>query len=144
MSLPFELSKNHKYTSKYIWKKSGLVMTNFEEIYNRYIVATNCELCNKEFPNTRDRCMDHNHETGEFRNIVCNRCNILKDDRFNKNNTSGYKGISKEIDNHCNQGFIWVFRASVDGKRKKIKTSIDYNKLVAFADKWKLDNNYHT
>jgi len=144
--LPFELRKQHKANMVYTWRKRGLKETKefVVELYNRYIVATHCELCNKEFETSSDRCMDHNKETGKFRNIVCTKCNILKHDRFNKNNTSGYKGISKKIDNHCKQGFRWLFQAMVNGKKKCIKTNIDYDKLVVFADQWKIDNNYNT
>ena len=57
---------------------------------------------------------------------------------------SGYKGISKDPKNQYTQGFRWRFRASVDGKTKTIKTSVDLNKLIEFADKWKLDNTTTT
>jgi hypothetical protein len=145
MELPFKLYDNHKSTFKRNWKRIGLIMNNFDEIYNKYIYATHCELCNKQFPNTKDRQMEHDHKTGEFRNIVCRRCNQRKADvKIQCNNTSGYVGISKHIDIKCKQGYYWEFKAVVDGKHKLIKKSIDYDKLVAFADKWKIDNNYNT
>ena len=142
--LPFELYKNHKNVKKSDWKKRGLIMDNFEEIYDKYIRATHCELCNKQFTKTRDRQMEHNHETGEFRNIVCNRCNTLKaDKKIHSNNTSGYKNIHKYNSKNCKQGFIWVFIVTVDGKSKCIKQSINFDKLVEFAEKWKKENNYY-
>ena len=77
--------------------------------------------------------------------FVCNKCNRLKADlKIPSNNTSGYIGICKDNNKTCKQGYRWNFRATVDGKQKRIKSSIDYDKLVAFADKWKIDNNYHT
>jgi hypothetical protein len=142
--LPFELYYGHKGTLRRLWKKSGLIMDNFEEIYNKYIYATHCELCNKKFEKRIDRQMEHNHETGEFRNIVCNRCNTLKaDKKIQCNNTSGYNGISKRLDKTIKQGYSWVFRASVNGKHKHIKQSINLEELIEFAEKWKKDNNYH-
>ena len=78
MDLPFELSKRHKYITIYNWIKSGLKTDNIDEIYEKYIYATHCDLCEKEFKTTRDRQMEHNHDNGEFRNIVCNRCNKRK------------------------------------------------------------------
>ena len=120
-------------------------MDNFEEIYNNYINAKHCELCNKQFQNTRDRQMEHCHATGQFRNIVCNNCNSRKEDRkINSNNTSGYKGISKQKDLTCKQGFCWIFQVRINGKKKTIKTSVNFDKLVKFAEQWKKDNNYHT
>ena len=142
--LPFKISKKHNTDTKCNWENYGLNMDNFEEIYNEYIYATNCDLCGKEFQNTRDRQMEHDHQTGQFRNIVCISCNLLKKDRKQSNNTSGYKGICKQINKRYKQGFIWVFTARVNGKYKHIKTSANLDKLVEFADKWKKDNNYHT
>jgi len=143
--LPFELKPNHKANTKYSWKRIGLNMDNFEEIYNKYIYATHCQLCNKQFENTKDRQMEHCHETGNFRNIVCNKCNRLKADvKMNSNNNSGYKGISKKNDINYKQGFRWRFQVNINGKLKTIKTSIDLDKVIKFAEKWKKDNNYYT
>ena len=103
-----------------------------------------CEICDKDFPNTLDRCMEHCHETGEFRNIVCRRCNAKKFDRKIHSN-SGYKHIYKQTRKGCKQGYIYTFSITEDsGKRKTIKTSIDLDKLIHFRDKWIIDKNYHT
>ena len=142
--LPFKLYNNHKTITRCLWKKLGLIMDNFEEIYNNYIIATHCDLCGLKFKNTRERQMDHCHETGQFRNIVCRSCNHLKADyKFLTHNTSGYRGISKRLDKQMKQGFRWVFIASINGKNKQIKTSGNFDKLVEFAEKWKKDNNYY-
>lgn len=145
--MKFELPKYHESRTKYSWKRKGLKcdLLELEIIYYRYINAENCELCNKEFLTTRDRHMEHSHKTGYFRNIVCNRCNHLKSDlKIRPNNTSGYVGISKKNAKGCNQGFTWRFDAHLDGKNKKIKTSVNLEKLIKFADAWKIENNYNT
>ena len=144
MELPFPLYKKHKSVTKNTWKRLGLKMDNFEEIYKRYITSSRCELCSKQYKKRNERNMEHDHKTGEFRNIVCNRCNILRSDRKQKNNTSGYIGIYRHKDNHSDIGFYWRFRVSINGKRKVIKSSKDLNWLISFAEKWKKDNNYHT
>ena len=142
--LPFKLCKYHKTKKRYEWKSRGLKTDNFEDIYNKYIYATHCELCNKQFENTKDRQMEHDHNTGKFRNIVCNSCNQLKADvKLQSNNSSGYKGISKVKNKTCKQGFSWRFRVEINGKNKTIKQSINFDKLVEFAEKWKKENNYH-
>jgi len=147
MELPFKLDKYHKSRTIYRWKKNGLIATEeeFEEIYQKYIYATHCELCNKQFKTSKDRHMEHDHDIGKFRNIVCNKCNSLKADvKIQSNNTSGYKGISKQINLNFKQGFTWTFKVYVNGKRKAIKAMTDKEKLIAFAEKWKKDNNYNT
>ena len=143
--LPFELYKYHKTTIFYRWKKTGLIMDNFEEIYQKYIYATHCELCNKNFLERNDRCMEHNHETGEFRNICCQKCNVHKEDvKIQSNNSSGYKGISMKRNKKYTQGFIWVFTVMIDGKKKELKKMVDLQKLIEFAENWKKENNYYT
>ncbi len=145
MELPFKLYKNHKSRTKSSWKVKGLIHDDIYGLYQKYIYATNCDLCNKEFKSSQDRQMEHNHETGEFRNIVCTSCNMLKYDvKIQCNNKSGYRGICKNIDKSCKQGFNWVFSAHINGKQKRIKSSVDFDKLVEFANKWKLDNKYNT
>ena len=64
-----------KYFTIYNWKKSGLIYDNYDELYEVYIKTMECQHCNKAFKKSSDRCLDHDHETGLFRKIVCNRCN---------------------------------------------------------------------
>ena len=146
-----KLHKYHKARTKCDWKRHGLIWTSeeeFEEIYQRVIDSIRCELCEKPYKNSRYRHMDHAHlidKFGWFRNVVCSSCNLLRSDKkIRSDNTSGYIGISKRIDNHCKQGFNWVFHAEVNGKTKAIKTSIDFDKLVKFANQWKIENKYNT
>ena len=146
-NLPFELPKYDKTRRYYYWNRQGMKFTDeeFNIWYNKYIYATNCELCNKLFKNTKDRQLDHNHDNGEIRNIVCNQCNQLKEDKkLSCNNTSGYKNIHKEKDKTYKLGYKYVFYIYKNGKRKKIKTTTDLEWLIEFAEKWKKENKYHT
>jgi len=101
------------------WKHRGLI-GDYEAIYNRYINTNNCDLCNIQL---NKRYMEHNHTTGEFRNIVCNKCNTNKsDNKKPKSNTTGYKNI-----HYCNTGKCWVYQKSFNGKyiKKNRKNKID-------------------
>ena len=70
--------KSHRI---YDWKKYGVIHHNFDELYEKYINTELCELCectlteDKKTTSTT-RCLDHCHETGQFRNILCHSCNV--------------------------------------------------------------------
>lgn len=62
------------------WKFNGLTLQEGEtmdDIYERYINTNKCDICRKVFENSKDRCMDHDHTTGFFRQILCRRCNVF-------------------------------------------------------------------
>tara|TARA_R110002126_G_scaffold20867_3_gene76355 strand:- start:9 stop:461 length:453 start_codon:yes stop_codon:yes gene_type:complete len=90
------------------WKKRGV---RFEDklhinmIYNRYDTSTNCEICDIEYKNSRDRHLDHNHETGEIRNIVCQNCNHC---RNNKKGNVNEKYINKRFRKDRNKYYYYV------------------------------------
>jgi hypothetical protein len=66
------------------WKTRGLIETHqytYDELYEAYIYCGYCEECNVKLTTDRyttltTKCMDHDHETGIFRNILCNSCNV--------------------------------------------------------------------
>ena len=65
------------------WKKRGLIHPNLDELYDHYINTHNCEHCNIQLTVDRHktpttRCLDHCHESGEFRNILCFSCNVKR------------------------------------------------------------------
>ena len=61
----------------YKWKKSGLICDDYNALYETYIETTGCQHCKTEFTEKNWRCMDHDHETGLFRKMVCHRCNVM-------------------------------------------------------------------
>ena len=102
--------KNKKSSTISNWKQHGLI-GDLDAIYDRWLNATNCELCNKSFASNK-KCMEHNHATGQFRNIVCNSCNTNKSDRKKPTtNTSGYKNIYFH-----NSGQRWRYHKTFKGK----------------------------
>lgn len=68
------------------WKsRYGLIDSdgdNYQKIYEAYIATTHCDVCRVEFKDSRDRCLDHDHDTGLFRQFLCRDCNIQ--DRWEK------------------------------------------------------------
>ena len=64
------------------WESRGVIYNDFDELYYTYIRTLKCCACNKDFKNSYDRCLDHNHITGLFRAIVCRGCNSC--DRYIK------------------------------------------------------------
>ena len=96
-----------------VWKRRGLT-GDFEKIYERYLNTTNCDLCNVflEGIGSNRKCMDHCHDTGKFRNVVCHTCNMNKSDKKKLNNKSGYKNISFHKKNK-----VWVYSKEFKGKK---------------------------
>jgi hypothetical protein len=75
---PPSYHKNYnRYKSKVIerWVNRGLIYHNLDELYEVYLNTMNCQHCGKEFLNSQNRCLDHDHETGLFRKILCQACN---------------------------------------------------------------------
>jgi hypothetical protein len=65
------------------WKRAGVICENFDNLYDYYINCKNCEQCNVELTvdkrtTSTTRCLDHCHKTGEFRNVLCNSCNVKR------------------------------------------------------------------
>ena len=56
------------------WRQHGVNNVD-DELYNKYINTHCCDVCNKDFKNSLDRHLDHDHETGAFRQILCRACN---------------------------------------------------------------------
>jgi len=75
-----------KTERKKVWKRRGVKFDNkeeFEEVYKIYIETEFCNLCNCKLhegnKGSGKKTLDHDHTTGKFRNILCNRCNITRD-----------------------------------------------------------------
>ena len=65
------------------WKRRGVICENFDNLYDYVINCKNCENCDIELTVDRHntattRCLDHCHETGEFRDVLCHSCNIRR------------------------------------------------------------------
>jgi hypothetical protein len=126
----------HQCHRIYNWKKRGVISDDFKKLYEEHMSINNCQLCNivfnKDIKN-QNRCLDHDHKTGVYRQTICHRCNICFDRKkykMYKNNTSGHKWITKNITR--NKKNISVgFRYDRKGfKRRQFKT---LTKCIAYS-----------
>tara|TARA_R110001583_G_scaffold16244_5_gene66552 strand:- start:850 stop:1185 length:336 start_codon:yes stop_codon:yes gene_type:complete len=63
--------KSHTMAS---WRSAGVINVT-DEMYNHYIATTHCECCLKQFSSSKNRHLDHDHESGEYRWVICGSCN---------------------------------------------------------------------
>jgi Recombination endonuclease VII len=88
------MSSTHEERAAYMreWRRRNPRKVKHQNIYGRYGMTVDefeaklveqedrCLVCLRTFdpdPAKRDRHIDHNHDTGEFRGIVCARCNAI-------------------------------------------------------------------
>jgi hypothetical protein len=60
------------------WKQIGVKSDDYNSLYEYFINVKNCEECNVELVEgivINGRCLDHDHSTGLFRNVLCRSCN---------------------------------------------------------------------
>tara|TARA_R110000803_G_scaffold134802_1_gene201819 strand:- start:322 stop:759 length:438 start_codon:yes stop_codon:yes gene_type:complete len=77
---------NKKSKTRYSWKKKGLDMKTFSDVWNIYINTDFCQVCNISLKKCKKN-MDHNHKTKQFRYVCCHRCNAhlrYSDENFEK------------------------------------------------------------
>ena len=78
---PSKRAKNQKnyylrHSNKLGMKKKTRLYELSEENYNQFILEqkNSCALCETSFLETKP-CVDHNHQTGKVRGLLCNGCN---------------------------------------------------------------------
>ena len=105
--------EGRKTARKANWKRRGLIWESVDElndIYNRYLNSLRCEKCSGEYTKNNKKCMDHDHITGKFRNILCIACNVVTDVKLPKNKC-GINNI-----NYCNGRKKWRYRRQIKNK----------------------------
>ena len=78
----FQTEQGKKSSKISGWKKIGVIHDDYSSLYDYYLNCKNCEDCNVELQIgnavKNKKCLDHDHKTGLFRNIVCNSCNVKR------------------------------------------------------------------
>tara|TARA_R110001592_G_C12859255_1_gene722659 strand:+ start:89 stop:601 length:513 start_codon:yes stop_codon:yes gene_type:complete len=61
------------------WKQVGIKCDDFDKLYDLYKNTNICNICKIELIEGKygfnRKCLDHDHTTGLFRQILCNTCN---------------------------------------------------------------------
>tara|TARA_R110000803_G_scaffold17616_1_gene47444 strand:+ start:592 stop:1014 length:423 start_codon:yes stop_codon:yes gene_type:complete len=68
--------KSHRISK---WKHRGIITDDYDYWYELYIEQNHCWHCEKEFIDSRDRNLDHNHSITDrenIRGILCRTCNF--------------------------------------------------------------------
>jgi hypothetical protein len=84
----YRKSENGKRSNKISkWKQAGVQHPDFNELYDIWTAATNCADCDVILVEGNEggnrKCVDHDHETGLFRDIICHKCNIIRGQKDN-------------------------------------------------------------
>jgi hypothetical protein len=117
------------------WKKGGLV-GDYDAVYEIYLKTTNCMRCSIQLTvgdNTKTRkCMDHDHETNEYRAILCHGCNTgnILDTHSQRNSKLQEKYIRE-------QGPNYRFRYRGRGK-KHSKTFKTLDEAIKYKEQYLL------
>ena len=123
----------------YDWKRRGLIYDNYDELYDVYINTMECEHCKTEFTKNNWRCLDHNHETGLFRKIVCHKCNAMDSYIKYPNGYSKqeygkeYRQKNKEYRKEKNQEWYQANKAEILEQNKQ-KIECDCGSIVRRSD----------
>ena len=107
-----------KYFTIYNWRRRGLIYDDYDELYEVYINTMGCQHCQIEFTKNNRRCLDHNHETGLFRKIVCHRCNVWDSYIKNPNRLANKEYKQEKI--KCDCGVV-VSRGHIARHNRSIK-----------------------
>jgi hypothetical protein len=115
------------------WKRYGLICREgetYQDIYSFVMNIENCNLCKCNFTEKNRRCMDHDHKTGYFRQVLCHKCNSGFDLELNEKNKTGHRWITPCINKNGSKISV-SFRYNRGGFKRKASQSL--TKLIALS-----------
>ena len=117
------------------WKKRGVISTDYNKLYENYINNKNCEICKCEYSDFNKKCLDHSHITGEFKNYICNSCNVKRETPIQVNNKIGHQYICvhKDFRKKQNKYYISFQYQRIVNFKSIHKKSISLIKMLAFS-----------
>ena len=136
MPRPKIWDSSHQAYTIHNWITSGLILREgetYKGIYSFVRSVDNCQLCSVKFTdevNNEWRCMDHSHETGFFRQVLCNKCNKGFDKELRKNTKTGHRWISPSIIKR-KSGVSVTFQYRRTGFKRKANKSL--TKMICYS-----------
>jgi len=68
-------SKYKDYEKNYsLLRRHGITLDDFNQMLKTQ--DNKCAICGNAFKNRKDTCVDHDHNTGQIRQLLCFNCNI--------------------------------------------------------------------
>jgi hypothetical protein len=126
---------NHSKHTIRTWKRNGLILREgetYEMIYDKVYYTKNCEICKIVLGNGRKnegRCMDHDHSSGYFRQVLCRNCNASYDRKIQVNNKTGHRWICPQIKKTPHNIYVYLYYQRNGFKRKSGELTL----LIAYS-----------
>lgn len=129
--------KKHKEIMISKWDKVHNVKLRenetWDDLYKYWKDAKVCNLCNIQLTqgnHSSGKCLDHDHNTGYFRQICCRKCNSGYDMDCHKDNKLGIKNICKT------KTGSYMFQKVIDGVKYQ-KTLPTLEEAIKYKEEFK-------